>query len=248
MNDTDRIDARRGQAQATVERHKDRAKEMIRGAQAESASRPAEPAGVGRPEPASDRGGYAPQGQPPAHAAAYGLRRQQGEEAAASADGRAVSADRDQSERGPRADQGRGGPNASDRNGYTPQGQTQSFAAAYGPRRQQPESGPRADQERGGPNASDRDRSAPQGRPPAHAAAHGLRRQQGGEEAPPADRRQQMVRGRVDRIKKARRQAAPERREPARDARGRGPQERPGIAERIRMARSQPQQTERSRA
>jgi hypothetical protein len=207
MNDTDRIDARRGQAQATVERHKDRAKEMIRGAQAAPESRSAEPAGARRPEPASDRGGYAPQGQPPAHAAAYGLRRRQGEEATAPADRRAVSADRDQPERGPRADQGRGGP-----------------------------------------NASDRDRSAPQGRPPAHAAAYGLRRQQGGEQAPPAGRRQQMTREQIDRIKQARRQVAAERRGPARDARGRGPQERPGIAERIRMARSQSQQTERSRA
>lgn len=207
MNDTDRIDARRGQAQATVERHKNRAKEMIRGAQAESESRSSEPAGARRPEPASDRGGYAPQGQPPAHAAAYGLRRRQGEEVAASADGRAVNAAPGQPERGPRADQGRGGP-----------------------------------------SASDRDRSAPQGRPPAHAAAYGLRRQQGGEQAPPAGRRQQMTREQIDRIKQARRQAAAERRGPARDARGRGPQERPGIAERIRMARSQSQQTERSRA
>ncbi len=177
MNDTDGTDARRGRAQATAERHKDRAKEMIRGAQAAPESRSAEPAGARQLEP----------------------------------------------ERGSRA------------------------AIANEMAQRQPEPGSRADRKRDTPGASDRSESAPQGRPPAHAAAHGLRRQQGGEETPPADRRQQMVRGRVDRIKKARRQAAPERREPARDTRGRGPQERPGIAERIRMARSQPQQDQRSR-
>jgi len=115
-------------------------------------------------------------------------------------------------------------------------------------RRPEAERGSRNRQERGASVTPDRSEARPQGRPPAHAAAHGLRRQQGGEEGPPADRRQQVVRGRVDRIKQARRLGAPERREPARDARGRGPQERPGIAERIRMARSQPQQDQRSRA
>ena len=95
------------------------------------------------------------------------------------------------------------------------------------------ERGPRGEQERGD--------SAPQGRPPAHAAANGLRRQQGGEEASPGDRRQQGVRERVDRIKQGRREGASE-------SQRRGPQDRPGIAERVRMARSQRGQGERGRS
>lgn len=105
-------------------------------------------------------------------------------------------------------------------------------------------------QERGGSVAPDRGESAqrgrpaPQGNPPAQAPAHGLRRQRGERETP--DQRQQMRRERLYRIKQerlnSRDSSKQERREGARDL-----QERPGIAERIRMFRSQPQQGQQSR-